>query len=59
MVQGFPEEGFVGEAEDEKIARRRALPEHVGDGFEVGVRHVERVVGFRGIVEERVDHCGW
>lgn len=45
MVQGFPEEGLVGEAEDEEIARGGAFSKHVGDGFEVGVRHVVCVVG--------------
>lgn len=35
VVEGFPKEGLVGEAEDEEVAWRGTLSEHVGDGFEV------------------------
>lgn len=35
-VQGFPEEGLVGEAEDEEVAGRGAEGEGVGDCRELG-----------------------
>lgn len=35
VVQGFPEKGLVGEAEDEEVARGRALSENIGDRFDV------------------------
>lgn len=56
-VQGFPEEGFVGEAEDEEVARGggRALAEGVGDGFDVGVGHPVGGVGVGSVVEEGGD----
>lgn len=37
VVHGVPEEGFGGEAENEKVARGLALAEDVGDLFDVGV----------------------
>lgn len=56
VVESFPEKRLVSEAENEKIARRRAFAEDVGDRFELGVRHVERVVGSGCVVEERIDY---
>lgn len=35
VVQGFPEEGLLGEAKDEEIAGCGALSEHVGDWFDI------------------------
>lgn len=36
-VEGLPEEGLVGEAEDEEVARVGALAEGVGDLLDVGI----------------------
>lgn len=56
-VEGLPEEGLVGEPEDEEVARgRRALAEGVGDGFDVGVGHFVGGVGGGGVVEEGGDY---
>ncbi|KAI3462736.1 hypothetical protein Pfo_019399 [Paulownia fortunei] len=56
VVEGFPEEGFVGEAEDEEVAGLRALPESVGNLLDVGVRHAVGVVGVGRVVNEGPGH---
>ena len=33
VIEGFPEKGFVGEAEDKEITRRRAFSKHIRDRF--------------------------
>ena len=55
VVEGFPEKGLLGEAEDEEITWSGAFSEDVGDGLEIGVGHVEGVIGFGGVVEKGVD----
>lgn len=58
VVEGFPEKGFLGEAEDEEITRSGAFSEDVGDGFELGVGHMEGVVGFGGVVKKGINDSG-
>lgn len=58
VVEGGPEEGLAGEAEDEKI-RSRVLNQSDGDGGELGGRHgFGSVVGGGGIVEESSGNGG-
>lgn len=58
VVEGPPEERFVGEAENEEVAGVRALAEDVGDLFDVGIRHAVSVVGDGGVMDER-SHDGF
>lgn len=58
VVEGSPEEALRREAEDEEVARRRALPESVGYLLHVGVRHAVGVVGVGGVVDQGPRHRG-
>lgn len=55
VIDGLPEEGFMAEAEDEKVAGGGAASEGGGDGAEVGGGHVGSGVGGGGVVKEGVD----
>lgn len=46
VVEGFPEKGLLGQSEDEEITWSGAFSKDVGNGFELGVGHVEGVIGF-------------
>ena len=54
-VQSFPEQGLVGQSENQEVTRRRAAAEHAGDGGHLGSRHVAGGVRRGGVVEERFD----
>ncbi|KAL8473239.1 hypothetical protein ACS0TY_030171 [Phlomoides rotata] len=49
MVEGLLDERLRHQVEDEEVARRQTLQEHVGDVLDVGVGHV---VGVGGVVDE-------
>lgn len=45
----------MSEAENEEITRGGALPEGIGDLFDVGVRHGLCAIGSGGVVDEGLD----